>query len=55
MKLERKVVPIAQRKVGIVTKERVPHVGPLTPRLSADTGTTYAVGFTADICASDEE
>lgn len=49
-----KPVPIREEKRGIETKPRVPHVGPLVPRLQREHD-TYAIGFTSDLISPEPE
>lgn len=49
-----KPVPIRTARLGVETQHRIPHVGPLVPRLQREHD-TYAIGFTANLTSEDYE
>lgn len=47
--------PIREPKIGVRSIWRVPDRGPVIPRLQPEEPMVNAIGFTADICARDDE
>jgi hypothetical protein len=46
--------PIQRKAYGVTSRWRVPNDGYVIPRLQLGRGDTYAIGFTARVCAEDE-
>jgi hypothetical protein len=47
--------PIREPKIGVRSIWRVPDRGPIIPRLQPEEPRASAIGFTADICARDDD
>lgn len=47
--------PVRRRQIGVRSIWRVPERGPVIPRLRPEEGSVNAIGFTARICARDED